>query len=283
MNIDGKKGISPDGDNQQNGQIQQHHPHLTALNSPTSSAITTANVVIRNNSEEGGLDLGRVVKTLQRQIWIIILANILMAGAAIAWNRTRPPAYEGSFKILIEPATAEGQVVSAIKGNQTSVEEQDLSSANSKVTLDYPTQIQILLSDKTLLPVVQQLQPYYPEASYKSLKGALTVARFKEQAETKILEVKYVSGTSNETKQVMNLVSRAYIQYSLTERQTNVRRAMQFVDSQLPTIQSQVRELEMALQSFRERNQLIDPVTMGSQLGAQNGSVQQELITPRLS
>jgi polysaccharide biosynthesis transport protein len=282
MNIDGKKGISSDGDNQQNGQIQQHQSHLTALNFPASSAITTAGVVIKNNSEEGGLDLGRVVKTLQRQIWIIILANILMAGAAIVWNRTRPPAYEGSFKILIEPATAEGQVVSAIKGNQTSVEEQDLSSANSKVTLDYPTQIQILLSDKTLLPVVQQLQAYYPEASYKSLKDALKVARFKEQAETKILEVKYVSGTSNETKQVMNLVSRAYIQYSLTERQTNVRRAMQFVDSQLPTIQSQVRELEIALQTFREKNQLIDPVTMGSQLGAQNGSVQQELITTQI-
>jgi polysaccharide biosynthesis transport protein len=280
MNIDGKRGLSPEGDNQHHGQIQQ--THSSALNFSAPSTITAGNVVSRNNSEEGGLDLGRVVKTLQRQIWIIILANILMAGAAIAWNRTRPPAYEGSFKILIEPATAEGQVVSALKGNQTSVEEQDLSSANSKVTLDYPTQIQILLSDKTLMPVVQQLQSYYPETSYANLRGALTVGRFKEQSDTKILEVKYVSRTSNETKQVMNLVSRAYIQYSLTERQTNVRRAMQFVDSQLPKIQNQVRELEMTLQNFRETNQLIDPVTMGSQIGSQNGSVQQEIITTQI-
>jgi polysaccharide biosynthesis transport protein len=282
MNTDGKQGLDPEGNNQQYGQIQQHQAHYNALNFSAPSTIMTANVVTKNSSEEGGLDLGRVVKTLQRQIWIILLANILMAGAAIAWNRTRPPAYEGSFKVLIEPATAEGQVVSALKGNQTSVEEQDLSTANSKVTLDYPTQIQILLSDKTLMPVVQQLQAYYPETSYANLRGALTVNRFKEQSDTKILEVKYVSKTSNETKQVMNLVSRAYIQYSLTERQTNVRRAMQFVDSQLPKIQSQVRELEMALQSFRERNQLIDPVTMGSQIGSQNGSVQQDIITTQI-
>jgi polysaccharide biosynthesis transport protein len=280
MNTDGKRGLSPEGDNQHYGQIQQAHP--SALNFSAPSTIMASNVVSRNNSEEGGLDLGRVVKTLQRQIWIIILTNILMTGAAIAWNRTRPPAYEGSFKILIEPATAEGQVVSALKGNQTTVEEQDLSSANSKVTLDYPTQIQILLSDKTLMPVVQQLQSYYPETSYANLRGALTVGRFKEQSDTKILEVKYVSRTSNETKQVMNLVSRAYIQYSLTERQTNVRRAMQFVDSQLPKIQNQVRELEMALQSFRETNQLIDPVTMGSQIGSQNGNVQQDIITTQI-
>jgi polysaccharide biosynthesis transport protein len=282
MNTDGKQELSSEGNNQQHGQIHQHRAHANALDFSAPSAITTANVVSRNHSEEGGLDLGRVVKTLQRQIWIIILANILMTGAAIAWNRTRPPAYEGSFKILIEPATAEGQVVSSLKGNQTSIEEQDLSSANSKVTLDYPTQIQILLSDKTLMPVVQQLQSYYPETSYANLRSALTVSRFKEQSDTKILEVKYLSRTSNETKQVMNLVSRAYIQYSLTERQTNVRRAMQFVDSQLPKIQTQVRELEIALQSFRETNQLIDPVTMGSQIGSQNGSVQQELITTQI-
>ncbi len=281
MNTERRQGLSPEENSQQYGQIQ-HQTHANALDFSAPSTITAINVVTRSNSEEGGLDLGRVAKTLQRQVWIIILANILMAGAAIAWNRTRPPAYEGSFKILIEPATAEGQVVSALKGNQTSVEEQDLSSANSKVILDYPTQIQILLSDKTLMPVVQQLQTYFPETSYANLKGALTIARFKEQSDTKILEVKYVSRTSNETKQVMNLVSRAYIQYSLTERQTNVRRAIQFVDSQLPKIQTQVRELEIALQSFRERNQLIDPVTMGSQIGSQNGSVQQEIITTQI-
>jgi polysaccharide biosynthesis transport protein len=282
MNTEGKQGLGPEEGSHHHGQMQNYQAHFNALDFSEPSTFMTANVTTRINTEEGGLNLGRVMKTIQRQIRIIILANILMTGAAIAWNRTRPPAYEGSFKILIEPATAEGQVVSALKGNQASIEEQDLSSANSKVTLDYPTQIQILLSDKILMPVVQQLQSQYPEASYPILRGALTVNRFKEQSDTKILEVKYVSKTSNETKQVMNLLSRAYIQYSLTERQTNVRRAVQFVDSQLPKIQNQVRELEIALQSFREGNQLIDPVTMGSQLGSQNGSVQQELINTQI-
>jgi polysaccharide biosynthesis transport protein len=276
MSIDKKNGFSSND----NSQISQAYSN--AFNPPSYTTITTTNFVNRNNSEEGGLDLGRVVQTLRRQIWIIVLANIMMSGAAVTWNRTRPPAYEGSFKILIEPATAESQVVSSLKGNQASIEEQDLSSANSKVTLDYPTQIQILLSEKTLMPIVQQLQSYYPETSYLKLRSALTVNRLKEQSETKILEIKYVSSTSNETKQIMNLLSRAYIQYSLTERQTNVRRAMQFVDSQLPSIQSQVRELEAALQNFRERNQLIDPVTMGSQLGSQNGNVQQDIITTQV-
>jgi polysaccharide biosynthesis transport protein len=281
MDNDKKHIVGLQESNLHNSYIQQVRP--ISLNPPNHHSTQYSSVFARDNSDEGGLDLGRVIKTIQRQLWIIILANVITMSAAIVWNRTRPPAYEGSFKILIEPATAEGQVVSALKGNQTSAEEQDLSSAqNSKVTLDYPTQIQILLSDKILLPVIQQLQPYYPESSYKNLRNALTVNRFKEQSDTKILEIKYVSGTPNETKQVVNLVSRAYIQYSLSERQTNVRRAVQFLDSQLPKIQSQVRELEMALQIFREKNQLIDPTTMGSQLGAQTSNVQQELITTQV-
>jgi polysaccharide biosynthesis transport protein len=281
MDNDKKHIVGLQESNLHNSYIQQVQP--IRLNPPSHHSTQYSSISARDNSDEGGLDLGRVIKTIQRQLSIIILANVITMSATIVWNRTRPPAYEGSFKILIEPATAEGQVVSALKGNQTSAEEQDLSSAqNSKVTLDYPTQIQILLSDKILLPVIQQLQPYYPESSYKNLKNALTVNRFKEQSDTKILEIKYVSGTPNETKQVVNLVSRAYIQYSLSERQTNVRRAVHFLDSQLPKIQSQVRELEIALQSFREKNQLIDPTTMGSQLGAQTSNIQQELITTQI-
>jgi polysaccharide biosynthesis transport protein len=213
----------------------------------------------------------------------VVLVNALTVGAALAWSRTRPLEHEGSFKILIEPATAEGQVVAGLKGSEASVEEQDLGSAQSaKITVDYPTQIQILLSDKILLPVVKELQGSHPKTSYDSLKKALAINRFKEQSDTKILEVRYLSRSSSETKQAIDLISRAYIQYSLNERQTNVSRAIQFVDSQLPTAKSQVQELESSLQSFREKHQLIDPTTLGTQLSAQTGNVQQEIITAQI-
>jgi polysaccharide biosynthesis transport protein len=235
------------------------------------------------NSEEGGLDISRMLEAIRRRLWIIFLINIVTVGATIAWNRNRPPMYEGNFKILIEPVTAEGQVVSSLKGNQTSVEEQDLGSAQSlKTTLDYPTQIQLLLSEKILFPVVQKLKPLYPKTSYDTLKKSLIIGRLKGDSETKILEVSYRAPSSNETKQIINTVARAYIQYSLSERQTNVRRAVQFVDSQLPKVQTQVRDLELALQNFREKNQLIDPTTLGTQLGSQTNTIQQDQLTTQV-
>jgi len=254
-------------------------------NLPESSQPKALNPAVGSstNSEEGGLDLDRIFKAIQRRLWIVLVANVVTIAAAMAWNRTRPHVYEGSFKILIEPVTAEGQVVSSLKGTETSVEDQDLGSAqSSKTTLDYPTQIQLLLSDKILQPTFQKLKSSDPKLSYEVLKSSLSISRTKDTAETKILEVRYSSQSANETKQVMNLVADAYIQYSLSERQTNVRRAVQFVDSQLPKIKTQVRDLELALQTFREQNQLIDPTTLGTQLGERMSNTQQEQLTTQV-
>ena len=254
-------------------------------NFPESSQPKALNPAVGSstNSEEGGLDLDRIFKAIQRRLWIVLVANVVTIAAAMSLNRTRPHVYEGSFKILIEPVTAEGQVVSSLKGTQTSVEDQDLGSAqSSKTTLDYPTQIQLLLSDKILQPTFQKLKSSDPKLSYEVLKSSLSISRIKDTAETKILEVRYSSRSANETKQVMNLVADAYIQYSLRERQTNVRRAVQFVDSQLPKIKTQVRDLELALQTFREQNQLIDPTTLGTQLGERMSNTQQEQLTTQV-
>ena len=254
-------------------------------NFPESSQPKALNPAVGSstNSEEGGLDLDRIFKAIQRRLWIVLVANVVTIAAAMSLNRTRPHVYEGSFKILIEPVTAEGQVVSSLKGTQTSVEDQDLGSAQSlKTTLDYPTQIQLLLSDKILQPTFQKLKSSDPKLSYEVLKSSLSISRLKDTAETKILEVRYSSQSANQTKQVMNLVADAYIQYSLSERQTNVRRAVQFVDSQLPKIKIQVRDLELALQTFREQNQLIDPTTLGTQLGERMSNTQQEQLTTQV-
>ena len=254
-------------------------------NLPESSQPKALNPAVGSstNSEEGGLDLDRIFKAIQRRLWIVLVANVVTIAAAMSLNRTRPHVYEGSFKILIEPVTAEGQVVSSLKGTETSVEDQDLGSAqSSKTTLDYPTQIQLLLSDKILQPTFQKLKSSDPKLSYEVLKSSLSISRLKDTAETKILEVRYSSRSANETKQVMNLVADAYIQYSLRERQTNVRRAVQFVDSQLPKIKTQVRDLELALQTFREQNQLIDPTTLGTQLGERMSNTQQEQLTTQV-
>ena len=235
------------------------------------------------NHEEGGLDFNQVFNAIQRRIGVVIVINILAIAATIAWNRQRSPQYEGSFRILIEPVNAEGQVVSAVTGNRKSGEEQEVGGAqSSKSTLDYPTQIQLLLSEKILAPVVEKLKPTYPTISYETLKKSLIISRFKATEDTKILEIKYDADSPGQTKQVLNLVSAAYIQYSLSERKTNVSRAIKFVDTQLPKIQTQVQTLEKQLQTFREQNSLTDPKLLEHQLSSQLNATKQEQQTTQI-
>jgi polysaccharide biosynthesis transport protein len=263
--------LQPDKDN-----WRERHPNQQGLSG-------NPEIILSANHEEGGLDFKQVFNAIQRRLGIVIAINILAVGATIVWNRQRPPQYEGSFRILIEPVTAEGQVVSAVTGSQKTGEEQEVGSAqSSKATLDYPTQIQLLLSEKILAPVVEKLKPTHPELSYEALKKTLIISRFKATEDTKILEIKYGAGSPNQTKQVLNLVSGAYIQYSLSERKSNVSRAIKFVDTQLPKIQTQVQTLEKQLQTFREQNHLTDPKILENQLATQLNITKQEQQTTQI-
>jgi polysaccharide biosynthesis transport protein len=254
-----------------------HHSRLEEQ--PVRHLSAQPSTLSEGGEVEGGLELGRLVDVVRRRLPIILGVTSLVLVATVVWNRTRPPAYEGSFKILIEPVTAESQVVSALSGNSTKVENQDIGNTlTSKETLDYPTQIQILTSPKILTPVVQKLQSSDSTFSYEKLVGLLKVSRQKDPAETKILEVQYRSASGPEVDQVIKLLSQAYIRYSLTERQTNVRRAVQFVDEQLPKVQKQVKDVEASLQRFREQNQLVDPTVLGTQIGTQISTTQSQLI-----
>jgi polysaccharide biosynthesis transport protein len=240
--------------------------------------------VIPSNSEaEGGLDFSQVLGAFRRRIGIILAVNILVIAGTVAWSRQKTPQYEGSFRILIEPVTAEGQVVSAVTGNQKAGDDQEVGNAqSSKMNLDYPTQIQLLLSKKILSPIVEKLNPTYPEFSYDALKTSLNINRLKTTEDTKILEIKYISASSNQTKQVLDSVSGAYIKYSLSERKTNVSRAIKFIDDQLPKSQAYVRNLEKQLQVFREQYSITDPKVLADQLSNRINITNQEKQTTKI-
>ncbi len=261
--------IGGDLEPNENTDWQERHPQLRLMSDSETSLST--------NPDEGGLDFKQVFNSIKRQIGIVIVINILAVGATFVWHRNRTPQYEGRFQILIEPVTAEGQVVSAVTGNQQTSEDHDIGSTQtSKVTLDYPTQIQLLLSEKILDPVVEQLKPSQPEITYEKLRSSLAISRVKATEDTKILEIKYGSVSPTKAKQLLNILSGAYIQYSLSERKTNVSRAIKFVDDQLPKIQAQVQTLEKQLQTFREQNHLTDPKILENQLSTQLNNTKQD-------
>jgi len=202
--------------------------------------------------------------SIRRQWLIVSVFTLAVSTVTFFWSVTRAPTYRGEFKILVEPVTAESEVVASATGESSKIVDQDLGDTQvSKVKVDYETQFQVLLSRNLLEPVVSNLETQFP-ISYETLQRRLKLSRLSK--ESKIIQISYESGSVTESEAVLDLVSKTYMNDSLTERQTNVRRALDFAENQLTGLNIKVNQLEKDLQEFRERNAITDPQSYGEQL-----------------
>lgn len=234
---------------------------------------------------EGGLDFGQLLGTIKRRFILITGITSVFTAGILVWSATRPPSYVSRFQILVEPVTAESEVVTSVTGGaKTNAAGEGLGQTQaSKAILDYATQIEVLLSRQLLEPIAQELSGQFPQLRFENLTQSLRINRIASgKNATKILEVVYQSSTPEETQQVVNKVSQAYLKYSLSERQTNLKRAVQFTDRQLPVITSQVKNLEERLQKFQESNQVLDPSESITQLSQQLSGVETQLASTQL-
>lgn len=218
--------------------------------------------------DEGGLALGRVFAVLRRQIWLIAGVTTMMVAAAVLKIVTATPIYRAGFEILTEPVTVETEVLSSLPQTLSSRQEQAMTTT----TLD-ETKIRVLRSPDVLEPVVEQLKSSYPEITYASLVQSLVI-----QVDAKsILQVSYSHPDKELVQIVLRLLSEAYLRYSLEDRRQDIRQGIDFVDSQLPSLKSQVARWQKQLQEFRQQYNLIDPDIQSDLLAQQMGQLRQEL------
>ncbi len=226
-------------------------------------------------NDEDEVELGSLFAVARRKALMIAGVTIALMSAALLWAISRPPTYEGRFQLLVEPLTPnDGQLTGpsslakTLLGGNLDIEE---------AGLDYETQIAVLRSPKVMSRVVEQMQARYPDLSYNSLIRAekLKVERFQE---TKIIEVSYADTDPQKTQYVVDQVARAYIQYSLQERQTNLGQGIKFVDQQLPRVRQQVDQLQGQIQRFRQRHQLIDLDIQSERLSGRTSDLEEQQL-----
>jgi succinoglycan biosynthesis transport protein ExoP len=235
------------------------------------------------NPDEGqALDLTWLFGVVRRRAPLmagVAIALSAITGGLIIYNSRHIPAiYEGFFRVLIEPATAEGRLAKLSSLAQTAgatgatditklrVEDSDL--------VDYETQIRVLKSPKLMQPVVQQMQATYPDITYNLLMSKLLISRVSyekdgKQTGTKILDVRYQDKNPEKIKFVLNKLSQAYLDYSFQERLTSLRQGIGFIDEQLPELQKRVDTLQGQLQSLRQKYSLSVPEQTGKYLSDQ--------------
>ena len=226
-----------------------------------------ANIQV-DESAEGGLELGQALAAIRRRILLIAGVTIVVASAAVLKALTDTPLYSASFEILTEPVTLETRIISSANPEALSNQEEVIS-----VTAD-ETKLKILKSPRLIEPIVQELKPKYSNISYGQIASGLSADASAED----VLTVTYQNNNPELVKDVLALVSDAYIAFSLEDRQRDIRRGIDFVDEQLPTLRERVDTLENRLEGLRQTHNLIDPNIQGQQLSTQVGSFSQEQL-----
>ncbi|HEY9649457.1 MAG TPA: polysaccharide biosynthesis tyrosine autokinase, partial [Coleofasciculaceae cyanobacterium] len=194
-----------------------------------------------------------------------------VASLALLKALNETPVYQATFQILTKPVTVEGEVISSVP--QTLTGRREGTAAPETATVD-ETKIKVLLSPRVLSPVVEKLQAKYPGFNYGSLVGSLTIA----PSGPSILDVGYQSSDPKLVKDVLDFVSKAFLNYSLEERQTDIRQGLAFVEKQLPQLESRVETQQERLLKIRQQFNLVDPQKTGEQLSAQISTVEQQRV-----
>lgn len=216
--------------------------------------------------EEG--DLRNLLKIVRRRAWVIAGVAAVVMGAMSFRTLRQIEIYQGQFRLLVEPVNADEDYsdLASILG------EQKLPQSG----LDYETQVQVLRSPELIEPVAEQLKKSYPDLDYLTLLENLKITRL---GETKILEVSYSGPDPVQIQVVLDRLSKAYLKYSLEERQTNLRQGINFVEGQLPALQTQVNTIQDQLETFRRQYNFIDPEIQSSQLAEQSAGLQEQRLS----
>ncbi|MGB7440896.1 MAG: polysaccharide biosynthesis tyrosine autokinase [Coleofasciculaceae cyanobacterium] len=222
-----------------------------------------------NEDDEGGLNLGQVLGSLRRQGLLIVGVTAVVASAAVFKAVTDTPVYQSSFEILAKPETVEAEVTSSVD-----------SSAGSRTmrvaTIDETT-LEVLRSPRVLNPIVEQLKTQHPDISYFEVNSNLGIeVRNPAAQNASILVISYKHPDQQLVQDILELVSEAYLKYSLEERQVDVRRGIEFVNEQLEPLRTRVESLQEQLQTLRQRYNLLDPEQTGQQLSAQVNNFEQQ-------
>ncbi|WP_373535195.1 GumC family protein [Microcoleus sp.] len=240
-------------------------------------------------TEEEKLDLSWLAGVLRRRFLVMAAATIALstiAGIAIVVNsKITKIDYEGSFSLLVEPATVEGLQSKQLNNTLGA----DLARINIEgiSLLDYETQIRILRSPKMMEPVVKELRTWYPKMTYTELTLKMSIDRVSytkdgKQQGTKILKVRYKDSEPKKIYAVLDKISKAYLEYSLQQRLTGINQGIKFIDMEMPKLRERVEVLQLQVQRLRQQSNLFDPQLEGRSLSEQVQSIRGQQVGLRV-
>jgi polysaccharide biosynthesis transport protein len=214
------------------------------------------------------LNFQEIGATLRRYAWLLALTSLSLGALGFVVGKLNP-SYIGSLQVLVRSKTTSDDVVRKLTPALNAGKD-DSGGGGDRLEQVSGTKIHLLSTEAVLQPVVEKLKPQYELEWWKLAKDV----QIKPVVNTNVLDVKYTGADPAKVKAVLTALGDAYVGYSLEEPKADVQKAKEFLDSQLPALESRVSQLQTELQNFRQTNNFYEP-------GAQSTAVNDQLNTFR--
>lgn len=206
--------------------------------------------------EEHQVTLQDYLRVLYRGRWIILLAFLITAAAALIFSFLARPIYEAKTTIMIEQDGGMQQSLFGVSGfmereteinNQVeilksrSLAEEVLATLQQSDEADRFSLIQSLKEEATRDDAVQ------------ALRDNLTIVPLRE---TDIIEIKYRAPSPREAAHIANAFANQYYQRDLEISRGEISEVRQFLKEQLVNIQDALERSEDRLRQFKEEEKV---------------------------
>lgn len=220
-----------------------------------------------------GLNFWPLLRTIRRKAILITGLTVLLTGLAAIKTKQAPSLYQGSFELLVEPITSQGQLADPTTLARGLQDAQRVGGAT-----DYATQLRILTGPGLLREIVAEVSsrdPNYANFSVERLERSLQIQRVGDTtlAATKIISVSYEDEDADLVETVLKATADRYLLYSLEDRKTRFGEGVKFIEDQLPEVQQRVSSLQDRLQRLQQQFSVVNPDKQSEQLTAQIGAI----------
>ncbi len=261
----------------------------TAYRKGLNGEVTSRNSQYKElaQKEDSDLNFNWVLAVFRRRLPVMVIVafsvTTFIGSLIIRESRNIIPIYEGSFRLLVEPVTAESRVaqLSLLSQNPEEIVKQGRFDIS---LVDYESLIRVLKSPQLIDPILKKIQVQYPNMTYNGLIGKLQTMRvtYEKDAKTEgtsLVRVTYQGSDEEKIKFVLEKVAEGYVDYSIEERKATLKQGIKFIESQLPEQKSRVEGIENRLQDLRQSYGLIDPAAQSEQLSINRRSLEAERLS----
>ena len=222
--------------------------------------------------EEEELDLRQISRVIRRRGWLMLGVGLVVSFVVGSKLTQELPIYREYFQLQVQPPGTD--VSNPLEGAQKLVS--GFSMGDSDVSY-YDTQIAILLSNKLLLPIVEQVnqdflsnkanKDFFQNGNPKKqfdLEHLLSNLKVTQSKKTQILNIIFQDKDPRLVEFVLHKLAKAYLDYTLEDQSLKSAQRLSFVDKQIPAIKQKLIVLQRQLQQFRLQTNFVDPQAQGS-------------------